>query len=64
MANKLYLVTSIMNKMPVGKHKGKTIQSVIEFNTGYADWMVANMKNVSFSQEIRDYLRNWKFLSR
>jgi len=60
----IILLTSSQDKMPVGKFKGLPISYIIHNHTQYAEWMIANMKNIQFSQLIKNDLRTWKFLSK
>jgi uncharacterized protein (DUF3820 family) len=41
----------LMDQMPIGKHKGDLIVSLIEVETGYIRWFVDNVDRYKLSEE-------------
>ena len=43
---------SLSDQMPFGKHKGKTIQQVLDEAPDYLQWMIANVPRVTFNDDV------------
>ena len=38
--------------MNFGKHRGKTIGKIVDQNSSYIKWMIENIDDIAFSEEV------------
>ena len=45
-------IFSRYSRMNFGKHRGKTIGQIVDENPSYIKWMIENIDNIAFSEEV------------
>jgi uncharacterized protein (DUF3820 family) len=51
-----YPILTQESKMPFGKHKGRTIQTIINTEPSYITWLIENIPTVEFSDGVIEAL--------
>ena len=45
-------ILNLHNRMNFGKHRGETIGQIVDENPSYIKWMIENIDNIAFSEEV------------
>ncbi len=45
-------ILSLHSRMNFGKHRGETIGQIVDENPSYIEWMIENIDNIAFSEDV------------
>lgn len=45
-------ILNLSSRMNFGKHRGETIGQIVDENPSYIEWMIENIDNIAFSEDV------------